>query len=317
MTDHLDDYILGENEEEEEEDEPLGPNFNAFDNLSNQFESQTQDLSKSSPEYYESLEAIELDCWDISSWIVFLEEVEQGRGGGLSVTQAYSKILVHFPLSSMLWKKVVDYHILDKNYVLADEALSKCLAKCRSVELWQSYILLTKAKTVDSITLISSSTSGLYFSEHAKLVSAFERAVDSVGSSLGAAVLWQDYISFIRNGCVFDNNFIEVGKKLSALRSIFQRAVCVPMDNMEVIWNEYEVFEKASASGTGGEDAMIAVLSEFSKKHLHAKSIYRDRKRLTAFIEFDRFACPPTHSSAEMQQLEMWNSWIKWVFNLF
>eukprot|EP01034_Spumella_vulgaris_P021620 gene21620-27659_t len=141
------------------------------------------------------------------------------------------------------------------------------------------------------------------------MVSAFERALDNVGASLSAAPIWKEYISFIRNGSVFDNNFVEVSKKLSALRSIFQRAVCMPMDGMDALWSDYEQFEKASA--TGGEDAMMAVLAEFNKRHLHAKSIYKDRKRLTASIEFDRFACPPTHSSAEMHQLEMWNQWIR------
>jgi cleavage stimulation factor subunit 3 len=320
-------YILSENvvvvddddDDDDEYDEPLvANNVDELPEQSNQT-LKTQDIftaNLGSPEYFESLEAIELDCWDISSWIIFLEEIEQGRGGQINVNQAYTKILAQFPLSAMLWKKFIDYHILENNYILADEALSNCLLKCRNVELWQSYLLLTKIHSVNSVKLTSSSTSAFYFTEHAKLVGTFERALDCVGSSLSAAVIWQDYIYFIRNGIVFDNNFIEVGKKLSALRSVFQRAVCVPMDNMEAVWNEYEVFEKTSASGTGGEDAMSAVLLEFSKKHLHAKSIYRDRKRLTAFIEFDRFACPPTHSSAEMQQLEMWNCWIKLIFYL-
>jgi cleavage stimulation factor subunit 3 len=100
----------------------------------------------------------------------------------------------------------------------------------------------------------------------------------------------------------------DAGKKMRTLRELYQRAVCVAMDQAEEIWNEYEAFEKHA-------DAQAAemVLPDFNRKYLHAKSIMRERKKYMLNIVFDRLATPPTHAPGELQQLECWGQWIRYA----
>ncbi len=290
------DAMLKIGNDEEEYDEPLlAINENNMEH--------SADMST---EYIESVDAIAADCWDISSWIIFLEEVEHSRGGnGINVAQAYSRILTQFPRSAILWKRMIDRSITDEDWQSVHDAFACCLVQCRSVDLWKLYLgVLSKTATESSADSIEA---------HKKLEAAYDEALDNVGYCLDAASLWQDCINCVRASSAAES-FVEVGKKLAKLRRLYQRAAVVPMDHSDGLWAEYEIFEKVNSAGgnsnIGGESSET-VLSDFNKKHLHAKSILRERKRLSAHIQFDRFASPPSHSSAEMQQLEYWNSWTK------
>jgi hypothetical protein len=76
------------------------------------------------------------------------------------------------------------------------------------------------------------------------------------------------------------------------------------------LWNEYETLEKSFGDPTTIDSSLI----EVSKRYLHAKSVYRERKRITANIVFDRLATPPpsnlSPNSNEVIQLSLWNNWI-------
>lgn len=250
-----------------------------------------------SAEYLESVDAIAADPWDISSWMLYLEEVEQGGAGGVvTVPMAYRRFLTQFPLSAMFWKKLIELYIKGSEYALARDALDTCLNDCRNVDLWRLHL-----------SLIVSSGRETTFSG---LEAEFERAVASVGYCMTSSPIWLDYVQFLRDTPVPDNNVLEAGKKVAALRSLLQRAVCVPADGMDALWQDYEAFERVHGGGDGTGEVALA---EFNRRHLHAKSVYRERRRLTADIEFDRLACPPAHSAAESRQLELWDQWIRFA----
>lgn len=287
--------------EEEEFDEPLL--VTAKDGTANAEE------CACSNEYLEAIDALANDPWDVSSWIVYLEEVLLSRSGGLvSIADAYKKILSQFPLSAMFWRKLAEHHIKNKEYSLAHAAFASSLDSCRNVDLWRSYLSLVTLTTADPILEISSTTQKLV--QHKKLEAEYERAILSIGYCVDSSSIWWDYVQLLRAMPVAENNILEAGKKIAALRSLLQRAVCVPTEGVDALWQEYELFEKTHG-GTGTEGTGEAALAEFNKRYLHAKSILRDRKRLTAGIEFDRLACPPAHSVAETQQLELWSQWIR------
>ena len=143
----------------------------------------------------------------------------------------------------------------------------------------------------------------------------FEEACNNVGYSIHAYSIWRLYINFIKSWQ--EVGMIESGKKLHTLRSTYQRAICVCMEQSDEIWNEYETFEKQQKSNndihssSNSDQALENYLHDFNRKFLHAKSITRERKRLMHGILFDRLASPSTTSNYELQQLDLWNTWIK------
>jgi cleavage stimulation factor subunit 3 len=137
-----------------------------------------------------------------------------------------------------------------------------------------------------------------------KCEAAYENAIENIGMTIDSHLIWRDYINYVRNW-----NEINVGdsaRKLNTLRRIYQQAIAIPMEQSDDVWNEYEIFEKKN-----GEEYAETVLPELSKKFLHAKSIFKERKRCCSCLVFDRLATPPTNSFAELQQIEFWNQWIK------
>ena len=246
-----------------------------------------------SDECMEALQAIDVDGWDSKSWILFIQEVNEGRGGpSISITNAYSKFLNRFPRAVKYWKAYIDYQLKKSEYTIAEEAFSKCLVKYRSVDIWMSYISMVQMKSVQSGDIKSDEA-------------VFERAIDNVGMSFDSAVLWKTYLEFIRDR----QDWHDVGdsRRLAAYRKIYQKALCVPHEGLDTLWKEYEVLEKMV-----GEHLAEKVLPEYEAKYAHAKAIYRDRKRASSKIEFDRLATPPTNSVSELQQLTYWHKWIRW-----
>lgn len=289
--------LLGNDEEEDEVDEPLALSVPTSTEIVT-----ANTLQNCSTECSEALTAIASDCWDISSWIIYYEEVQQGRAGNITVVEAHERIIAQFPRSARFWKNLAEYHLHRGENDIAEETFRKCLSKCRSIDLWKSYLSYLFNAFIDTMRL------NMPLEQHskvrAKCESAFEEAVENVGLALGSFPLWRSYIDFVKSWP--EAGMIESGKKLHMLRHVYQRAVGVAMEQSDEIWTEYETFEKSN-----GEQSAELVLPEFNRKYLHAKSVAKDRRKLTQSIVFDRLATPPTNSQSELQQLEYWSLWIR------
>jgi hypothetical protein len=132
-------------EDEEDEDAPLLNSIQLIEEIvaTEMTESTTAIQSE---ECSDALQAVESDCWDINSWILFIDEVEADRGGNLSVPEAYHRFLDKFPRAAKQWKALAEYHANHSEFGLAEEVYNKSLLKCRSVELWQSYVQMVQQK---------------------------------------------------------------------------------------------------------------------------------------------------------------------------
>ena len=123
--------------------------------------------------------------------------------------------------------------------------------------------------------------------------------------SINATPLWRSYVDFTRDRK--DWPATDDVRRQTALRQIYQNALCVPQDGLEKLWKEYETLEKEI-----DENLADKILPEFEGKYSHAKTIYRDRRRVSLRIDFDRLAVPPSTAVSELQQLIMWNKWIRY-----
>ena len=190
-----------DDDDEEDEDAPL-PIANQLTN--GQQESTEPLVALQSEECAEALQAVESDCWDINSWILFIDEVEAGRGGEISVPDAYHRFLGKFPCAAKQWKALAEYHTKRQEFTLADEVYSKCLSKCRNVELWLSYVHMVRLKSpVDGSQRLIEAT--------------FEKALGNVGMSILSNPLWTAYIEFIRSWPESD-----AGRKLGTIILIYR-----------------------------------------------------------------------------------------------
>jgi tetratricopeptide (TPR) repeat protein len=258
----------------------------------------------SSQDFTDALAAITADPWDCHSWYVYLSEAEQGHSGSVSVDDAYSKFLTQFPRAANYWNKEVQYFLVRNDFVMCESIFAKCLAKPRYVDLWCSYIEMIKRKA--NLEPAVGKTQSQLTTERTSLEAAYEKALESVGMHPGSGIIWREYIDFVRSWPEASNN-VESGRKLLALRKLYQRALCVPTDGLDSFWKEYEALERSA-----GELLAERVLPEYSEKYLHAAAVYKDRMRLHYHIDFDRLAVPPMQSVSEVRQLLAWDNLIKY-----
>lgn len=59
-----------------------------------------------------------------------------------------------------------------------------------------------------------------------------------------AGNIWKDYIEFIRSGPgQIGGNGWQDQQKMDLLRKTFQKAICIPLHNVNALWKEYDAFE--------------------------------------------------------------------------
>lgn len=70
---------------------------------------------------------------------------------------------------------------------------------------------------------------------------AYEFALRFVGQDPHSGEVWKDYIDYIKADPT--SNDREGQEKMDLLRSVYRRAVQIPLDNLEQIWREWDSFE--------------------------------------------------------------------------
>jgi hypothetical protein len=265
--------------------------------------SSKEDIVYESADYINAKGAIAKNAFDKNAWIIMLSEVETG-GNKSTILDAFYEATVQFPRTATLWKRFTDFLVHFGEIQQAEDAFRKCLTKCRSVELWSSYLNLIRFKTVGQ----HPPTSDQFANTKKTYESAFENAMENIGLSLDVNVIWRKYLDFVLEWP--DATESESGRKRTVLRELYQRAICSPMEALDGFWKEYEEWEMKA-----GKHLAEQLLPEFKRKYQDARNIYRDRKKLYTSLDLSHMASPPSleggSSVVEVRQLEAWNQLLR------
>jgi cleavage stimulation factor subunit 3 len=211
---------------------------------------------------------------------------------------ALERFVARFPTAALVWARAVDAQLavphrseLDAARALAwaERGVARCGgAGGAPVALWLA--LLRAARAVHSVE----SAAG-----REAVQTAFERAVASCGGDLGALAVWRDYLEFVR--VASDAAALEEGRRITALRSIYQRALDKPLLELEQLWRQYDAFEqkisKVLAKG---------LLQEHSSRYMVARNCARQLAVQSAGIDPDALAVPPAGRSGDAALAAAW-----------
>jgi hypothetical protein len=177
-------------------------------------------FSVCSNEYTDAVATLSVDPWDISSWMILLEEVEQGRGGAATFVESLSKFLERFPRAWRFWLKLISHYLRLLDNAVKDRpahsqsqsysefvqghplsatlvsTFDQCLQKCRSVALWRVYIAFIRRISIETISFppsgpLSGALQQMYVDERKKCEQAYEQAFLNVSMAVDAADLWR------------------------------------------------------------------------------------------------------------------------------
>lgn len=224
---------------------------------------------------------VAIDEYDTEAQELLLEEGLKESG---KEREAFERFLNTFPTAGAVWTRYVQRELEQKHFDYVDNLFKRCLVSSVSVELWMTYL-----KYVVDATMASKAGP---MERKNKIRECYEYALGHIGMDVGANVVWEDYIAWLKREGYDPNSVCEV----------YFRALSNPMHKLDQLWRDYEKFtEKLTRSNT----------NEVSAKYSTSKRVYEERLRQTAGLTKGVLARPPRNLSADLHQARLWKQLIE------
>ncbi|SPQ24730.1 b246e5c7-ed4d-46ae-aa76-2c0df1500e00 [Thermothielavioides terrestris] len=239
----------------------------------------------------------------MDAWLALIAEhrakndIEQAR-------QTYERFLAVFPQAADVW---VDYLAMEldmNNFPEAELIFNKSLMSTLNVNLWTKYLdYIRRRNDLNDSTGNARQT----------VSRAYEFVIDNIGLDKDSGKIWAEYIQFIKFGPgTVGGSQWQDQQKMDQLRKAYQRAICVPIANVNTLWKEYDQFEMGLNKLTGRK-----YLAEKSASYMSAKSAYTALENITRGLQrttLPRLPPAPGFDGDQeyMEQVELWKKWIDW-----
>jgi cleavage stimulation factor subunit 3 len=289
--------------------------------------------------YRESLLArIEKDKRDGEAWLALISDTNS-RGDLQEMRKGYEDFFVVYPnavrllvalilfscllfsLQARQWQDYANLELANSEFEKVESIFTRCLRSTPSTDLWRLYLSYTRR--VNPLPPPSKSSANGEESEREKVRKLIEGAYDFalrfIGQSRDAGEVWRDYISLLKEREA--SNQWQAGQKMDDIRRAYQRAVSVPLANVELIWREYDAYENGLNRLTAKK-----FLAERSPAYMTARTVFREMKTLTdglyrpLITKVPCWAVPPSLSpivspltiNRDRSQVEAWKKYLLW-----
>ena len=238
---------------------------------------------------------IALDRRDTDAWLTLIKE-HRRKGKMEDIRKTYDRFLTIYPLAVTQWVDYVNLELEQDNFSQVDTIFSRCLLHLFHVELFKCYLDYVRRRT----NLATGGTQA-----RGTILSAFDFAVQRVGLDLNSYPIWRQYIDFIKSGEATTS--WEQQQRTDHMRKIYQRAVVVPMHNLEQLWKDYDQFEQ-TASKANARKYVIQKNAEY----MNARQVLNKLTKLTEGLDFCKVAKIPSYDDVEAAQLDSYLKWIEY-----
>jgi cleavage stimulation factor subunit 3 len=173
-----------------------------------------------------------------------------------------------------------------------------------NVELWTKYLDYVRRRND-----LSDSTG----KARQTVAQAYEFVISNIGLDKDSGKIWADYIQFLKFGPgVVGGSQWQDQQKMDQLRKAYQRAICVPISNVNTLWKEYDQFENGLNKLTGRK-----YLAEKSPSYMSAKSANTALDHIARNLSrhsLPRLPPAPGFDGYQeyIEQVEIWKKWIAW-----
>ncbi|KAK9466995.1 hypothetical protein V1512DRAFT_262863 [Lipomyces arxii] len=214
-----------------------------------------------------------------------------------SIRQVYERSLIAYPSVASQWIAYVDMEQSAGEFAKADDIYRRAVEAVTSLPLWTHYLNYVRRRN----NVISGGDAA-----RQTILQAFELVTNKIGIDVRSGKIWKEYIDFIKSAPEGKSTW-ETQQKMDLLRKVYQRVVCIPVEGLETLWQDYNSFENGLNSTTARK-----FVSERAPAYLTARSCLKKLQSLSS--QLDRTAIPtvPKWRDQELNQLDLWNSWISW-----
>ncbi|KAI1322333.1 hypothetical protein F5Y16DRAFT_386802 [Xylariaceae sp. FL0255] len=240
---------------------------------------------------------------DTDAWFTLIEEFKR-RHQIEDARKTYERFLEVFPQSAETWVEYLNMELSLDNFVAAEGIFSRTLFSVPHVQLWTAYLNYVRRR--NDLNDPSGQT-------RQTVSQAYEFVLNNVGQDRDAGTIWQDYITFIKSGPgQIGGSSWQDQQKMDLLRKAYQRAICVPIPNLNVLWKEYDSFEMGLNKMTGRKH-----LQERSPAYMTARSANTALENITRGLNrttLPRLPPAPGFDGDQefLEQVKLWKDWIEW-----
>jgi cleavage stimulation factor subunit 3 len=256
---------------------------------------------KNLPPRLEKLQQIVTDdVYLFEGWITLLNEFMSSSSTKErhdDIRTLYDRFLLYFPYATKYWIAYIDFEVRMKDHSRISTLFSKCLRLIHSFDIFKAY--LNYIRRTHSIS--EDANQG-----RAVIKQAYDFVLAKVAHDRESGPIWSDYLSFLK--AVQVNSAFEEQQKVDEIRKVYQRAVSLPINNVEQIWREWDTWENGVNKVTAKK-----MLSERSSSYLNARTVLRTLKGF--YENLDRcqpIMSSPTFTVAEKSLLASWRKVIQW-----
>ncbi|KAK9355531.1 hypothetical protein V1523DRAFT_344618 [Lipomyces doorenjongii] len=222
------------------------------------------------------------------------------RGKIDSARDAYGRSLKLYPTVASQWIAYAEMEQSAGEFEKAEEVYRRAVEAVTSLSIWEHY--LTYVRRRNNVI-----TDG----EVARraIIQAFEVVVSKVGIDVRSGKIWKDYIDFIKSSPDGQSTW-ETQQKMDLLRKVFQRVVCIPVENLENLWQDYNLFENSLNKTTARK-----FLADRAPAYMTARSCLKELQQTSGALDRNLIPVRPRWRESELAQLGLWNKWISWELN--
>lgn len=227
----------------------------------------------------------------------------------------------------------IDHFLNDpRTFNKAEELFRNYLRNSPSVELCRFYLtyvrsVLSSSSSFSYLTLFRRVNADPSLREPIRM--SYEFALNHIGQDKDSGDIWADYIQFLNSdpsasasgsSSSLTPSTWEAQQRMDSLRKVYHRAVQIPLENVQKLWEELETFETSLNKITAKK-----FLSDLSPSHMQARQVLRELKTyytqlgLSSLVSLPQSARPPlylpsipTFSPAERALLGNWKKYLKW-----
>ncbi|KAJ1023454.1 hypothetical protein NDA16_003071 [Ustilago loliicola] len=263
-------------------------------------------------------ERIRAEPRDGEAWLALIEEAQSRED--IEATRAlYDRFFKVFPNQGRQWLAYLDLELAHSNFAQVEAIFTRCLRTTPSVELWKFYLSYTR-RVNPLPPATGAEEDGPREQARRVLEGAYEFALRFIGNHKDSGSIWTDYIALIKEREA--RGGWKEGQKMDDLRRVYQRAVSVPLTNIEAIWKDYDAYENGLNKLTAKK-----FLAERSPAYMTARRVLRDLKAYTDHLAKPLLPRVPVWTSSaipgdagedaaqwqrERQQVEAWTEYLKW-----
>ncbi|KAH0537258.1 mRNA 3'-end-processing protein rna14 [Glutinoglossum americanum] len=241
---------------------------------------------------------------DMEAWLALIHE-HRKRNKMEEARKVYERFFKVFPMAAELWVAYANMELGSNNLWHVEQIFGKALLKVPNVQLWSVYMDYVRRR--NNLTTDTTSNARTIISQ------AYDFVIENVGQDRDSGRLWQDYIAFIKSGPgVVGGTSWQDQQKMDLLRKAYQRAICIPIQGVDMLWKEYDAFEKGLNKITGRK-----FLQEKSPAYMSARGAFIELNNITQGLNRTTLPRLPPALGFEgdeeyLKQVEIWKRWVQW-----